>query len=568
MASWELSPLYRHAHSVLVADSHRLATLHRDRVVLRALDTLQVLRTWALPLASAHSLAAAPAPPHYLLVAAPRAHTAFVLDPDQDGVYARLDVGNEGAEAVQWAQLGPAGEAVVMSWSAHHARSTSPRMRLSLFRLADPANGLHILNPKHVAAGYAFRPDGAFLAVLERHYSRDVVGVYSTTAWALVRSIPLQDPNSDLADLSWSPCGRYIAAWSAVTDYILHILTPDGRLLSTYTPYASLSPPTPSTTTSSTARAPRRKLAAVGPAPAPPSQMSAHDAARTERSTASFVGLGIRCVRWAPSGECVAVGGWDGRIRVLSRHAWKAVAELGLPNRVVEPVTVWREPLGWVEKTRGKGIVSFDLATLPHSLTPLPPNFAAPVPRMGVAKLEWSPSGRWIAAWDAAHPHLIAIYAFPLPSLEGAAPPSRPALHTILSHAAPPPSSSTPSSQGTIRTFAWQPPVAKDEGDGDETLVMLSGEKGFTLWRTLAAGGGVAECVGIPAPADVPFPASTLAFAPDGRAALLSAPSTAAKDGEGTFCVAYPVDDAIDGAEADGGAAGRTWLSEEADLGA
>ncbi|BGP42505.1 hypothetical protein JCM10450v2_006604 [Rhodotorula kratochvilovae] len=560
MASWELSPLYRHAHSALLPDSHRLATLHRDRVVLRALATLQVLRTWTLPLppsSSGWTLAAAPAPPHCILVSAPRGRTAFVLHPDEDGVHARLDVGNEGTEAVRWAELGAEGEQVVMSWSAHH-------MRLSLFRLSDPSNALHILNPKHVSFGYAFRPDGAFLAVLERHNGRDVVGVYSTSAWALLRSIPLQDPNSDLADLAWSPCGRYIAAWSAVTDYTLHIYTPDGRLLSTYTPYASL---TPTSAPSSSSRAPtaRRKPSAPEPVPAP--KISAHDTARDERSTNSYVGLGIRSVRWAPGGEALAVGGWDGRIRVLSRHGWKAVAELGLPNRVAEPVTVWREPLGWVEKTRGKGIVSFDLAPLPHSLTPLPPNFAAPVPKMGVAKLEWSPSGQWIAAWDAAHPHIIAIYTFPLPSLSLSGGTSRPTLHTLLAHAAPPPSSAAPASQGAVRTFAWQPPVEAEEEEG-ETLVMLTGEKGFTLWRSLAGGGGVAECVGIPAPADVPFPASSLTFAPDGRAALLSAhgAAPAGKDGEGTFCVAYPVYDA-----ADEGAGGRTWLSEDGgavDLGA
>lgn len=32
------------------------------------------------------------------------------------------------------------------------------------------------------------------------------------------QSITLPDPNSDLADLAWSPCGRYIAAWSSITD--------------------------------------------------------------------------------------------------------------------------------------------------------------------------------------------------------------------------------------------------------------------------------------------------------------------------------------------------------------
>ncbi|GAA5836382.1 hypothetical protein JCM9279_000370 [Rhodotorula babjevae] len=572
MATWELSPLQRHASSVVLPDSRRLASVHKDRVVLRDLETLKVLRTWTLQLPTARpaaqadssssslNLAVSPSAPFHLLVSSPRHRVAFVFHPDQDGVHARLDIGNEGAVAVDWARLGPDGDQVVLCWSAHH-------LRLSLFRLSDPSNALQILNPKHSHPhGYTFRPDGAFLAVLERHNSRDVIGVYSTSAWSLMRTIPLQEPNSDLADLTWSPCGRYLAAWSALTEYTLHVLTPDGRLLSTFSPYAAVTPPAPTSSTSS--RAALRKPSAPAPPPAP--ELSAHDRARQERSTAPFVGLGIRCVRWAPDGEWLAVGGWDGKVRILSRHGWAAIAELGLPSRVLDPVRVWREPVGWTGKTRSNGIITFEPDSLPQSLTPLAPNFAAAVPRMGVAKLEWSPSGRWIAVWDAAHPHLVAIYAFPLSSALAPSASTRPRLHTLLAHAAPPSSttSSTSAASG-VRALAWQPPVVRDDEDEDETLVVLAGEKkGFTLWRSTADGSGVAECVGIPARADITFPVSSLSFAADGRSLLLSAPpaptSAGGTAGEGTFCVAYPVwsDDVL---LEDDGAGERTCGSQDGD---
>lgn len=87
---------------------------------------------------------------------------------------------------------------------------TCTQLHLSLFPLpssSTPSPALQpfrILSPKHSpspsssqgSAGYSFRPDGNFLAVLERHQARDVIGVYSTGSssgggeWALVKVRP------------------------------------------------------------------------------------------------------------------------------------------------------------------------------------------------------------------------------------------------------------------------------------------------------------------------------------------------------------------------------------------
>lgn len=65
------------------------------------------------------------------------------------------------------------------------------------------------------------------------------------------------------------------------------------------------------------------------------------------------------------------------QIRILTRHGFVPVAELSIPQRLAEPVRVWKEPLGWVEKTRGKGIVScayfllLSLGDVSHADVPL-----------------------------------------------------------------------------------------------------------------------------------------------------------------------------------------------------
>ncbi|BGP13445.1 hypothetical protein JCM10213_008294 [Rhodosporidiobolus nylandii] len=588
MASWDLSPLYRHAQSLVLPDSARLVSFHNGRVVLRSLATLQILRTWSLappsppsasssrsarpapPLVELTSFAVAPGPPHYVLCYAAKARTAWVLDPEQDEIVATLEVGNEGAVRMDWAQVGSAagdqGEAVIMAWSSHH-------LRLSLYRLSSSnASALHILNPKHShSAGHAFHPRGSFLAILERHNSRDVIGIYSTKGdWALVRSITLPDPSSDLAGLSWSPCGRYIGAWSHVTDYLVHFYLPTGQHLSTFSPYSSLSsPPLQPAKNAKPARKPSASTATATQSPRAEQEkekeLSLEDRKRDERSTASYVGLGVRTVEWHGSGEWVAIGGYDGKIRILSHHGFVTIAELGIAQRIAEPVMLWREPQGWVEKTRGKGIVSFDrITTLPYTLTPVVANPAVPNPKMGFSRLLWSSSGAWLVGLNQSHPNALSLFSFPLAaSLSSSSSPSpssstfaRPALHTVILFA------------NTVRDFAWQPNA---DIAAQDSLVVVSGESAFAVWTPPSeggTGGGEAEGVGVPA-GQTDFPVTSLSFSRSGDALLLSSqpsvvPATtanpkerkereAAGEGGAMFCVAYPV-----AAEEE-----RTWIAEE-----
>lgn len=67
------------------------------------------------------------------------------------------------------------------------------------------------------------------------------------TLAASSQSVPLEDPTSDLADLAWSPCGRYLAAWSSVTEVQHKILAGRAKLtrVSFAVPTAPLQPGRP-----------------------------------------------------------------------------------------------------------------------------------------------------------------------------------------------------------------------------------------------------------------------------------------------------------------------------------
>ena len=60
-------------------------------------------------------------------------------------------------------------------------------------------------------AGCEFSHDGRFLAVVERREYKDLVGIYATDTWELVKHF--QVDTVDLEDLAWSPDDRFIAIW-------------------------------------------------------------------------------------------------------------------------------------------------------------------------------------------------------------------------------------------------------------------------------------------------------------------------------------------------------------------
>ena len=57
-------------------------------------------------------------------------------------------------------------------------------------------------------------------------------------------------------------------------------------------------------------------------------------------STFEDPGLGIRCFSWVPSGRWAAVGGWDGKIRIVESESGHCVAVMSWPTRSIERDTV------------------------------------------------------------------------------------------------------------------------------------------------------------------------------------------------------------------------------------
>lgn len=508
-----------------------LLTAIQDRLVIRHAETFQIIRTWAMentgtPTSLVVSNTAAAkistkgADPskgrrinrsggnegsasgneswvthagwscdsEYVIGACAKSGFVEVFQMRDDAWRTRIDAGAEGLTKVEWASDGRS----IVCWSEWG-------LRVTIWSLVTGV-ATYIQYPAHIERGHAFRSDGHYLILAERHKSRDTLGVYDAeAAYRLVRHFPL--PTSSLAGLSLSPSGGHVAVWENSLEYMVHILSLAGDVLGTFTP---------------------------------------------ERDP----GFGVRTVAWHPAGLYLAVLGWDDKVHVLENLTWSSVVTFDLQSRVPGGVAVWREPDKWLEATHGRGFLSYERIQSPHSLTLAPRDRTKPPPELAVGSrastsadhIAWNADGSLLLVRYGSAPDAVWLYSFPQLG-EGAAsttrrrlegPPPKPKLRTVLVHASPVASARwNPVRRGSLAIccgggalYMWSDEwVSEDRAD----------DHAHALADSRSEGEEVAECVGVPAKK---FATHSIRWAPDGRGLILM-------DRE-TFCCAFEVEDADD----------------------
>ncbi|KAG8948606.1 hypothetical protein FRC04_009509 [Tulasnella sp. 424] len=373
-------------------------TAVEDRLIVRRADSFQIARTWLVDTSpsATHSIlsfsskSTKPASSNagsdgwishiswsrdseYMLAACAKRGVIGVFKMRDEDWEARIETGAEGLVRAEWAPDGRS----IMCFSGWGLRVTIWSLITGL--------ATYIQYPKHPDRGYAFRKDGRYLLLAERHKSKDTMGVYDTVdEYKLVRHFPL--PTSSLSSIAISPTGSHVAVWEGPLDYKLHIITLVGNVVATFTP------PEPDTA----------------------------------------LGLGIRAVVWHPTGAFLAVGGWDDKIHIVTSHGWMAIMTFELSAKVPANVFVWREPERWLEATHGKGFLSYDRVHAYQS-SPVPlirVDATKPHPKSGLVQLEWNLDGTLLMARFEQAPTAIHVYSFPKPDGE----PFAPRLSTVLLH--------------------------------------------------------------------------------------------------------------------------------------
>ncbi|KAH9462508.1 hypothetical protein MJO28_002716 [Puccinia striiformis f. sp. tritici] len=463
----------------------------------------------------------------------------FLYSIEADQLAAEIKIGAEGVasgdKAIRWS---PSGNSLVV-WSDWNLRVTIWPLSNSQpkpVQLHHPKHGPHI--------GSSFSPTGRYLAMLCRQPGNyhDHIGIYDTLTWTCASLFQLSTELVDPTHLHWSPCGRYLAiVESALLDYRVELWSPTGTQLGFFVPTLPQKlnlTINPSSTDHHTHNPPdtlRRSHSDSLPTALPhkrkvSSQTNHPD---QEADTNAHVSLGIRHIKWRPGGEYLAVGGWDSKVRLLNDLTWSSICEIDLSE--ISSARVLNEPREWIGRTRGHGIIPFEVESINALPSPLNPDYSKPNPTIGIKEIEWSPKGDYMAIRNDTMPNAVYVFAFRgSGSLSHSAPPDsaqpqstvplRPRLSSILHFSSP------------VRCLQWHPSLTQ--------LVIVCATSAVYSWFPARPGLTLSTtnpsqlndyCEGIGVPAGIPFNATSIQWNTTGDIMLIS--------DKATFCLAFPISD-------------------------
>lgn len=306
------------------------------------------------------------------------------------------------------------------------------------------------------------------MALAERRDCKDHVSLFDCSQWQLVRHFPVE--TADLAGLSWSPDSTVLCIWDSVLDYKVLLYSLDGRCLATYSAYEHA--------------------------------------------------LGIKCVKWSPTSQFLAIGSFDQKLRILNHVTWKTVVEHFHPASLEAGTAIVyievESKRGRVKTTLGpvSGLQSridsslflsqskYEMQEFPATIPSTKPDPEKPNPKLGVSTISFSPDSRYVATRNDNMPN--AVWVWDVVNLR---------LSVVLQQANP------------VREIKWDPTQPR--------LAVCTGNNKLYLWSP-------AGCVSVTVPVEASFTVQRLAWNPTGKSLVLI--------GSSHFCVCYTLDGASDAA--------------------
>ncbi|PNW73649.1 hypothetical protein CHLRE_13g567150v5 [Chlamydomonas reinhardtii] len=391
-------------HPAFSPDGRFVATVVEYRLIIREVETLRVVQLYScLDRIDSIEWSCNSA---YVLCGLCSRGVIQIWTVESSEWTCKIDEGPAGVQSVRWSPDG--GSVLVVAEFG---------LRVAVWDLVD-RRCTYLRGPKHGdGTGLAFSADGRWLALLERSDMKDWVTVYDCGSgrgggrggggdkggWG--EAARFQLPTADAADIAWSPAGGVLAAWeSCLGDKVVTLDAGSGAVLGCYS-----------------------CLSGAG------------------GGGSSKEGLGVKCVSWSPAGELLAVGGYDGRLRLLNGATWTPLLEAAHPGRVAAPagLVVYREELSEPRQqqpasagaTPTSGVrpapgprssaataaaaaaadpnarTHYAIDDLPAAVPGGKPALDAPgPPRLGVGRCVWSADGRYAASLEDCRPGSVWVW--------------------------------------------------------------------------------------------------------------------------------------------------------------
>ncbi len=344
----------------------------------------------------------------------------------------KIDEGSTGLVACQWTPD-----------SRHILTTAEFQLRITLWSLSNKTVS-YIKYPKLAKGGLDFTTDGRVMALSERRDSKDFVSLFSCEEWKLVRNFPVD--TVDLAGLKWSPDDKVLCVWESPLCYKVLLYSLEGECLSSYSAYENA--------------------------------------------------LGIKTVKWSPTGQFLAIGSFDQQMRLLNHVTWKPLIECHHRSSISaqDSVVVYKEIENKFSSGKNTSQSKYEPQDFPFTVPTSKPNPDKPNPKLGVGLIKFSSDGVYIATrndnmtntvwiWDLIKLRLVAIL--------------------VQSY--------------SVSDFTWDPQQSR--------LAVCTGNGKLYLWSP-------AGCVSVTVPVDsTGFTVNRLAWHPAGSALALV--------GSSHFCMCY-----------------------------
>ena len=243
------------------------------------------------------------------------------------------------------------------------------RLRITVWSLVNKSVSF-IKYPKLQQGGLEFSPDGIHMALAERRDCKDHVSIFNCNKWVLMHNFEVA--TKDLAGLKWSPNCNMFCVWESCVTYNVLVYGMDGHCIASYSAFKEM----------------------------------------------SQFGLGIKSVSWSPTGQFLAVGSYDEKLRLLNHITWRTVAE-HTHSSVIEDGSVvtyveaeQRAPMS--QSVLAKSLYPtqsrYQIQESPLQVTNIKPDPSKANPKLGIGTISFSSDGRYVATRNDNMPNAVWIW--------------------------------------------------------------------------------------------------------------------------------------------------------------